>query len=339
MQSNFPQDRLLRLEELLAAPRRIAIITHHNPDGDAIGSSLGFHRILSKFGHDPVVVLPNAPPDFLRWMPGYMGTVDQEARRQVAGEVIRDADIVFALDFNRLDRVKDLQAALAAKPVVLIDHHQDPAQGFALMFSDPSASATAQLVVDLSDAMGWEGAIDAAAATCLYAGLMTDTGSFRFNNVNAHTFRTAARLVELGAEPHRVYDQVMDENTEQRLKLLGFTLSERMRVIRAHDTVIIHLSAADLKRFGHQPGDTEGLVNYGLSIGGMRLSAFFMERPDGVKISLRSKGNLPVHLLARDHFEGGGHPNAAGGRSAIPLEATIERFEKLLPVFMAAHSA
>lgn len=335
MTTLLPPDELERLRTLLKGARRIALVTHHNPDGDAMGCSLGLALALKNAGFAAQVVLPNTPPAFLHWLPGYADCIawDQDPARCAAE--LKAADLVFALDFNRPDRTKDLEPSLrAARNVVMIDHHQDPDPFAAVHFSDTSASSTCQMVFDVLHALGMEERIDRGSAIALYTGIMTDTGSFRFSSVTSHTLRVAARLVDHGVEPHDVYDRVMDENSEQRLRLLGFTLGQRMEVLKDQGTTIFWLTASDLKQFQHQPGDTEGLVNYGLSIQGIRLSAFFMERSDGVKISLRSKGDLPVDKLAREHFEGGGHANAAGGRSSETLQATIERFKRLLPAHL-----
>lgn len=340
MITTFPDHDRDRVKALLHQARNIAVITHHDPDGDAMGSCLGLVRVLRNAGATATAVLPNTPPAFLRWMPGHSEALAADRERARCEHVLREADLVFALDFNRPDRVKGLETALrAARQVVMIDHHQDP-DGFATVgISDTAASSTCQMVFDVLHALSLSAHIDADAATDLYTGLMTDTGSFRFNSVTAHTLLVAAALVQRGAVPHAIYDRVMDENSEDRLRLLGFALSERMEVLHDAGVAIFHLSTADLERFRHRPGDTEGLVNHGLSISGIRLSAFFMQRADGVKVSLRSKGDLPVDRLTRDHFEGGGHVNAAGGRSAEDLPATIDRFKRLLPAFLAQHPA
>lgn len=340
MTTTLPDHDSDRVKLLLRQARSIAVITHRDPDGDAMGACLGLSRVLRNAGAQVQAVLPNTPPAFLHWMPGYHEAIAADREPARCDQALREADLVFALDFNRPDRVKDLEAALrAARQVIMIDHHPDP-DGFATIgISDVRASSTCQMVFDVLHTLSLSAHIDADAATDLYTGLMTDTGSFRFNSVTAHTLLVAAALVQRGAVPHIIYDRVMDENSEDRLRLLGFALGERMEVLHDLGAAIFHLSAADLKRFDHRPGDTEGLVNHGLSISGIRLSAFFMERPDGVKVSLRSKGDLPVDRLARDHFQGGGHANAAGGRSDQDLHGTIERFKRLLPAYMAGHPA
>ena len=233
-----------------------------------------------------------------------------------------------------------LEDALKAAPTkVLIDHHQEPEAFAQVMFSHTGAPATCQMVYDIVMALGLGGHLGVEAATCLYAGIVTDTGSFRFRSTTAHTMRVAADLIERGVQVDAVHNAIADDNSEHRLRLLGFTLNERLAVYPDMGLAVIALSRDDLKRFHFQPGDTEGFVNYGLSIRGIRLSAFFVEREDMVKISLRSKGSLPVDRLVKEHFDGGGHINAAGGQSTLGLHATVERFMALVPELINAHPA
>ncbi|HEX2618299.1 MAG TPA: DHH family phosphoesterase, partial [Flavobacteriales bacterium] len=235
-------------------------------------------------------------------------------------------------------RVSGLETALRAAPVkVMIDHHRDPDDFATIAFSDASASSTCQMVYDIIAALGRADAISTDAATCLYTGLMTDTGSFRFSYTTPHTLRVGAALMEKGAVPDRIHSAVMDDNTESRLRLLGYALSEKLVVHPELRAAVIALDQAELDRFQFKPGDTEGLVNFGLSIRGTRLAAFFVQRGDTVKISLRSKGDLPVNEFLGQHFEGGGHRNAAGGHSKQPLAVVMDRFMAELPAFLAAH--
>jgi phosphoesterase RecJ-like protein len=336
-----PAETVAALAELLRSPRRIAIVTHYNPDGDALGSSLGLMHVLSAMGHRVQVVLPNPAPRNLHWMPGHAGTIDHDTAKALSEKAIADADLVFCLDFNRADRVHGLEASVrAASLKVLIDHHQDPDLELAVVrFSDTTASSTCQMVYDVIAALGEAKHIDADAATCIYTGILTDTGSFRFPSTSAHTLRVAADLLERGAMPHMIHAAIMEDSAESRLRLLGFALFERMRVYPELGTTVIALSKADLERFNYAPGDTEGLVNYGLSIRGIRLAAFFVERADAVKISLRSKGNLPVNEFLGAHFQGGGHANASGGQTTEALDPAVERFMKELPAFLKKHPA
>jgi bifunctional oligoribonuclease and PAP phosphatase NrnA len=331
-----------QLREVLASPRRVVIVTHHNPDGDAIGSSLGLKHLLSAAGHSAAVVLPNAAPSFLSGLPGVGDAICFDKEPERAKAELERAEWLFCLDFNRMDRVGNaLQVELAGRalPRVLIDHHQDPDPTFTIALSDTGACATCQLVADLIAPLGWSALLNKEVATCLYTGLVTDSGSFRFRSTTAHTMRVAALLMEHGVEIERVHQSISDDNSEERLRLLGLLLSERMTVMAEHGVVLLSLSKEDLERHGHRPGDTEGFVNYGLSMRGMRLSAFFVERHDHVKLSLRSKGTFAVDRFLRDHFDGGGHANAAGGQFKGDLHAAMERFRSLLPELLAQHAA
>lgn len=334
MASSTPSAALNALRDLLAAPRRIAIVTHYNPDGDAMGSSLGLMHVLQAAGHSVQVLLPNAPASFLHWMPGYAHAKAHDTDPAGAAAAIANCEVLFCLDFNRLDRVEKMEELLKSAPIkVLIDHHREP-DTFDIMFSDITACATCQMVVDVVEAMGWAGHISSDAATCLYTGIMTDSGSFRFGSTTPHTHRVAAGLMERGAVPDIIHSAVLDDNSVDRLRLLGFALAERLVVYPEIETAIITLSIADQKRFNFAPGDAEGLVNYGLSIRGIRLAAFFMERSDRVKVSLRSKGNLPVDWICAEHFKGGGHRNAAGGHAFEPLQQVVDRFLSVLPPYL-----
>jgi phosphoesterase RecJ-like protein len=332
--------QLAALRAALNAPRRCAIITHYNPDGDAMGSALGLLHLLRQAGHTAEVIVPNAPPAFLAWLPGADEAIPFDRAKDRALAAITASELLFCLDFNRLDRLSGAEDAARAHPFkILIDHHRDPDRFASITFSDPESCATAQMIADLARSLGWEELVHADIATCLYTGIMTDSGSFRFSSTTPHTMRTAAWLMERGAPFTRVHESIMDDNRPERMRLLGFMLNERMELLPDLQTAIIRLSMADLKRFGYQPGDTEGFVNYGLAIRGIRMAAYFMERPDLVKMSLRSKGGLPVDQLMQQHFAGGGHRNAAGGQSKESIDAAIGRFKSLLPDFMAAHPA
>ncbi|HMC98211.1 MAG TPA: bifunctional oligoribonuclease/PAP phosphatase NrnA [Flavobacteriales bacterium] len=335
-----PDRQVGELKALLDRPKRIAIVTHYNPDGDAMGSSLGLAHVLNGSGHHARVVLPNTPPAFLRWMPGFNGTLALDTNKEATLSAIAECELLFCLDFNQTDRTGGLEAAVKATSTkVLIDHHQDPGPFATITFSDTSACATSQMVFDILSAMGYDDRIGRDAATCLYTGIVTDSGSFRFSSTTPHTMSVAAALMERGIDVAGVHEAISDDNRLERLKLLGFTLSERLAVIPELDTAVISLSMADLARFDLQPGDTEGFVNYGLSIRGIRLAALFIERPELVKVSLRSKGELAVDRFLRDHFNGGGHRNAAGGHSKEPLTVALERFRSLLPALIASHPA
>lgn len=329
-----------QLKALLAKKPRITITTHHNPDGDAAGSSLGLARILRSMGHTVQVVFPNRPPGGLDWMSGMADAILYEEDKERGASMVSGCELLFVLDLNRTDRVGGLEDALKAAPVkVIIDHHLDPEPFAQVVFSEPSVCATCELVYDIALALGAEGHIDREAATCLYTGLLTDTGSFRFPSTTGHTMRVAGALMEKGVDHAAIHSAIHDSHSADRMRLLGFALHEKMELLPGLPAAIIGLSKQELDRFHHQPGDTEGFVNQPLAIAGMRLSVLALERGKEVKLSFRSKGALPVDRFAREHFDGGGHANAAGGRSTDPLPEVLARLHRLLPSFIQAHPA
>jgi phosphoesterase RecJ-like protein len=332
---------LAALREHLIQSGRCVVVTHQNPDGDAIGSSLAMAGILRANGHQVQVLTPDPAPGYLAFLPGVEQVIDHRRNAAQCEAAIAEADVIFIVDLNRLDRTGGMERAIRASsaPRVLIDHHQDAEDAFTITFSDTSSCATCAMVADIVRALGWERHVDKAIATCLYTGLVTDTGSFRFRSTDGDTMRTAGWLMDLGVEIEQVHQAIQDDNTPSRLRLLGFLLSQRMTVLEEERTVLLTLSKEDLQAHHHQQGDTEGFVNYGMSMRGIRLAAFFMERTDGVKLSLRSKGTLHVDRFLREHFDGGGHVNAAGGRFNGTLEQAVERFRKLLPQLLATHPA
>lgn len=320
------------LKEILGSPLKIVITTHKSPDGDAMGSSLGLYHYLKKKGHDVMVISPNNCPLFLQWLPGYEYVLDYEKQTEKANGIIANADIIFCLDFNSLKRIDEMEQPVADAGAfkVMIDHHQQP-DGFArYMHWNVESSSTCELVFDFITLMDDEDLLDTSIAQCIYTGIMTDTASFRFPSSSAETHIKAARLIELGLNHSYVHEKVYDTNTYERLQLMGYTLCNKFKILKGKNVVYIWLTEEELKRYNYQPGDTEGFVNYGLSIDGIKLSAFFVERDGKVKISFRSKSPVDVNQFARQYFEGGGHKNAAGGQSDLPIEKVIERFVYLI---------
>lgn len=318
--------------KLLSPKPRIVITIHRGPDGDAIGSGLGWMHILANAGMEATVIAPDAYPDFLKWMPGNNTVLVYETQKEAAQKTIDDADLIFCLDFNSPSRMGDLAEAIttANKPIVVVDHHQQPddfAQGY---YTDTTASSTAEMIYRLCEALDWKQHIDHDAAICLYTGIVTDTGSFRFSSVSPRLMRIAADLMEKGIDHTRIYREVYDSNTLERLKLRGFALSEKLEFLPDSATAYISMKEKELKKFNYQKGDTEGLVNYALSIEGVGLAAFFAEKDGMIKISLRSKGNYDVNKLARTYFDGGGHINAAGGRKIDSMKNTIASFKEIV---------
>jgi len=327
---------LPEFKEFLAVSRRIVIVTHHKPDADALGSSLGLSAYLKKKGHSVSVIAPSEYPAFLHWMHGNSEVIVLEdgSLKEIA-ELIANGELIFCLDFSALGRINklgDLVRMSKAKKV-LIDHHLEPEKFADFEKWDAKAASTAGLIHELIVDLGDRKFIDAAIADCLYAGLMTDTGGFRHNNTRYEEFQIAADLVALGANPTQVSKLIYDTNTIERLKLMGYVLSEKLVVVPELDTAYITLSRAELKKYGSQSGDTEGFVNYGLSIEGIRFSVMIYEGKDEIKLSFRSLGDFSVNDFARKHFDGGGHKNASGGSSKQSLHETIEKFLNLLPEY------
>ncbi len=322
------------LRKLLENPgKRIVIMIHVNPDGDALGSSLGLLRLMEKLGHNCSVISPNDYPEFLKWMPGTDRVIIMESASALAIETLQNADVIFAVDFNDLSRVKKLDEVVAASPAfkVLIDHHPNPSIKADCILSDISSSSTAELTYRLIKEAGLSSRMDKDTASCLFVGIMTDTGCFSYNSSNRKTWETVAELLDYGIEKDRLYYLTYDNYSADRLRLLGFSLNEKMEVFPEYRTGLIWLTRSDLRRFNFAVGDTEGFVNYPLSIRGIRFSALFIEKKDHVRISLRSKGDFPVNDFSRKYFNGGGHANASGGESYLSIEDTVRRFKELLP--------
>ena len=322
--------------DIMAEPRKVVIVTHHKPDADALGSSLGLSGYLKIKGHSVTVITPSDYPEFLHWMPGNELVIAYDKSKEAqAAELIRQAQIIFCLDFSALGRIYDLAEMVrtAGAKKVMIDHHLEPENFAEFVQWDVTSASTAGLVYRLIEQLGEKEKITADIANCLYAGLMTDTGGFRHSNTRHEEFLIASELVRLGASPTKVSKQIYDTNSVERLRLMGFVLSEKLKVLPEYNTAYMTLSADELKRFGSQTGDTEGFVNYGLSIKGIKLSVMIYERKDSIKLSLRSLGNFNVNEIARKYFDGGGHRNASGGNSKTSLEETLRKFLEILPIY------
>lgn len=321
------------LKSFLGKPKNIVIVGHRNPDGDAIGATLSLKHYLDKKGHTATVVVPNDYPEFLHWLPGSKTTYRFDWQNSQSQRAIKSSDIIFLLDFNALHRVgTDMQNTLEKYPndFVMIDHHQQP-DDVTYMYSDVTICSTCQMVYQFIEMNNDLHLIDADIATCLYTGIMTDTGSFRFRSTTSTTHRIIADLIDKGAENDKIHNNVYDTNSYNRLLLLGQALSN-LQILPTYKTAYITLTDAEKKRFDFQKGDTEGVVNYALSLKGIVFAAIFIEDKDQgiIKISFRSKGSFSVNQFARNHFNGGGHDNAAGGKSDLEMAKTVTRFTSLL---------
>ncbi len=329
------EDEIKEINDLLSSPKNIVIVPHRNPDGDAIGASLAVYQYLRNKGHYATVVSPNDYPEFLHWLPNSKEVFKYDMQNRQSQAAIDEASILFLLDFNALNRVgDDMQHKLETfdGKVIMIDHHQQPDDFADYLYSDISICSTCQMVYHFIEKLDDLALINKAIATCLYTGIMTDTGSFRFPSTTSTTHRIIANLIDNGANNSKIYNNVYDTNSYGRLQLLGRALSNLV-VIDKLKTAYIPLSQADLDEFNFQKGDTEGVVNYALSLKGIIFAVIFIEDTDQeiVKISLRSKGKFSVNKFAREHFNGGGHDNAAGGKSFVSLDSTISNFLRILP--------
>jgi phosphoesterase RecJ-like protein len=324
------------LKTFLEKPRNIVVVGHRNPDGDAMGSTIALSKYLQKKGHTATVVVPNEYPEFLHWLPGSDATYRFDWQNSQSQKAIQNSDIIFLLDFNALHRVGfDMQQTLEKYPndFAMIDHHQQP-DDVTYMYSDTEICSTCQMVYQFIEMMHDVALIDADIATCLYTGIMTDTGSFRFRSTTSKTHRIIADLIDKGAQNDRIHNNVYDANSYGRLLLLGQSLSN-LQILPEYKTAFITLTDEEKKQFDFQKGDTEGVVNYALSLKGIIFAAIFIEDKEQniIKMSLRSKGTFSVNQFARNHFEGGGHDNAAGGKSMLSMDETVTKFKDLVATY------
>lgn len=326
---------ITRIKELLSSPKKIIITTHRSPDADAIGSSLGLYHFLKKEKHEVIVITPNTYPEFLHWLPGNKDVINYEGKKNRAKKLVMDAELIFCLDYNALKRMEEFGEVVGESKAIkiLIDHHQQPDKFPDYILSDVTASSTAQLIYRFIEMLGEEKMVNSEIAECLYAGIMTDTGSFRFASTTSETHRIVAKLIDAGVKPDKIYNLIFDDNSVDRMNLLGYTLLHKLKYFPEYRAAMISLTRDELKQFKHKQGDTEGFVNYPLSIKGVRFSALMIEKKELVKLSFRSKGSFSVNKFAREHFSGGGHNNAAGGESRVSLDETVNKFLSLLPQY------
>jgi len=323
------------ISEKFSLPSRILVTTHSNPDGDAIGASLALASYLKKKSHEVRVMVPDPYPDFLAWMKGCGEILVFSSDPEACISAIEQAELIIAADYNQLSRLNDagqlVRKSMATK--ILIDHHLNPTDEFNYKISISQTSSTSELVFDLIGAMGDLHLLDKEMAECIYAGIITDTGSLSYSCNYLKTYEILAELFKFGIDGERLHRLIYDTYSESRLRLLGHSISDRLTVLPEYHAAYIVLSRQDLERFNHQVGDTEGVVNYALSIRDINLAALFMERDDIVKVSFRSKGNFAVNTIAAEHFGGGGHRNASGANCSTSLQETVSKFLEILPVY------
>jgi len=325
-----------KIKTLLQSSENIVITCHKGPDGDAIGSTLALYLYLKKQKKNVKVIVPDDFPFFLKWLPESDHILLYDGNKEESDSLINNADLIFTLDFNALHRTGDMQEILstASAKFIMIDHHQQPDTYAEVTYSDTSICSTCQMVYHFIDALDDLNSIDTDIANCIYTGIMTDTGSFRFRSTTSTTHRVIANLIDIGIDNAKIHQNVYDSNSYNRLQLLGKSLTN-LKVIPELNTAYISLSADEQNEFNAQKGDTEGVVNYALSLRGIKLAAIFKEDQNNglIKISLRSKGDFSVNEFSRAHFNGGGHTNAAGGVSKLSLNDTLEKFISILPSY------
>jgi bifunctional oligoribonuclease and PAP phosphatase NrnA len=330
------------IRETLLAPSKVLIMTHKNPDGDAVGSALGLMWVLRRLGHSVHVAIPDDSPKFLKWLPGHQEIVvhDRKSGQQIPG-LMENCDLIICVDFNTPERLGALESLFreSKKPCFLIDHHPDGEPFSPINLIDPSKGSTAELVFLLAQKLEFIESIGVEAATCLLAGIMTDTVGLKVSCSYPEIYETVASLMRLGADKDRIYYEIYNMFSEDRMRLLGYSLDKNMKVIHEYGTAYIALSLNELNNYHHKKGDTEGFVNYPLSISGVVFSVLFTEQKDHIKLSLRSRGNFPANEFAKKYFLGGGHVNAAGGRFFGTLKEATERFESLLDEYKELLSA
>lgn len=324
-----------KVKEKLKDKGNILILSHYHPDGDAIGSLLSMTRFFRKMGNVVSAALPDASPVFFDWMQGFNEILVFERKPEIIEKVFLEADLIFVLDFNDPSRLKDMEPFFERSGAmkVLIDHHPGPKKFTDVIISDVSVSSTCELLYEFMKSVGGGDIIDKEIATALFVGILTDTGCFSFNSSDPGTYIRVAELIGYGINKDEIFNHVYDNYSENRMRLLGHVLREKMEVIPEYNTAFISITMDELKRYNFVPGDTEGFVNYPLSINGICFSALFIEKSGHVRISFRSKGDFPVNLFSKKHFNGGGHLNAAGGESFTNMKETLKLFRSLLPEY------
>ena len=324
---------ILELKKILSNPKKVVIVPHKNPDGDAMGSTLGLYHYLKKLGHLTIVIAPNDYPEFLKWIPGTKEVLIYEQNSADADAYISQADLIFTLDFNALHRCGTMGTPIenASAIKVMIDHHQQPDDYATYVYSDVNMCSTSEMIYHFIEKMNDLELIDNSIGEALYTGIMTDTASFRFSLTTSTTHRVVAHLIDIGVEKSKIHNAVYDTNSFSRLQLMGCALNN-LKFLKEFKTAYISLTNKELDAHDFQKGDTEGFVNFGLSLKDAKFAVIFIEnkKKDIIKISFRSKEDFNVNTFARTHFSGGGHKNASGGRSDLNLEDTIAKFISIL---------
>jgi phosphoesterase RecJ-like protein len=324
------------VEDIISKSKRVVILSHRSPDGDSVGSSLALYHYLTNFISHVQVITPDPAPKFLSWLAGFETILNYQENEQKINQELQEADLICCLDFNTPSRMGDLEKAFRLNTdafIINIDHHQDPEDFANFQLSDTSASSTCQLIYDFIVGLKGIDKLTVELGEAMYTGIVTDTGSFRFSSTSKHTHNVVAELIEVGINPGQIHENIYNNYSVDRLKLLGFALNERFNIYEKYKAAIIYLSEKDLNQFQFQKGDTEGLVNYPLSVENIRMSILITEKDGKVKMSFRSKGNFRVNELSAKYFNGGGHFNAAGGISDVGVLETVQKLEEIFPEY------
>lgn len=329
------QKKISQVESLLAKYEKIVIVTHVSPDGDAIGSSLGLYNYLVEAGNQVSVIVPNAFPDFLKWMPGAKDILDYEKYTEYSQKLIAEAELIFCLDFNVPKRIFHLAPLVEASKAkkVMIDHHPEPSDFCDVVISHPEISSTSEMIFRLICRMGDFEVMSKASAESIYTGMMTDTGGFTYNSNNAEIYYIIGELLKKGIDKDQIYSNVYKNYSEDRYRMLGYVLCEKMKIYSEYNSALICLSQEEQQRFHSRKGDTEGFANLPLNIKGINFAVFMREDNEMIKISLRSQGDFPSNQFSARCFNGGGHLNAAGGEFYGSMEDAVAIFEKALPEY------
>lgn len=328
----FEKENINELKSLIKNDSKIVIFTHLNPDGDAIGSSLGLHIVLKNKGINSTVIIPNSAPDFLKWMPNFEDIINYKKNVEKAEKEIQNANIAICVDFNALNRLGEIEEFFlkTEMPKILIDHHPNPEDFCDYCFSDTSVSSAAELVYEFIRQMEFIEYIDKQAAECFLAGIIADTGSFYHNSSNPGTFKIVGELLEFNIDKERINSNIYANFSADRMRLLGYTLNEKLRVFPEASSAYIWLTQEEMKKYNFMVGDTEGFVNYPLSIKGVYFSTIILEMKDHIKFSFRSKGTFPTNKIASTYFNGGGHLNASAGKLVIKMEEAMSKIEEII---------
>jgi len=328
-------NEIKKLAKLINTPFNILVVSHYNPDGDAIGSLLAMVHYLNKKGHKVSAMVPNEIPHFLRWLKDSEKVIIFQKNQKKAFKIIGQSDIIICVDFNTPGRIKGFGSKLIPSKAikVLIDHHPNPDNIFDINLSDISVSSTAELIYKFILKAGDRKIIDSVIAECIFAGIMADTGCFSYNSSNPETFQIVADLLTCDINKDKIYNLLYDNFSSSRIKLMGYCLNEKMVIIPEFHVAYISLTREEMARYNFKTGDSEGFVNIPFSVKGIYITALFTEQKDHIRISFRSRGDFAINEFCEKHFDGGGHKNAAGGESKLPLKETIEKFEKLLNLY------